>query len=100
VPDTWFTADFHLGHANIIRYCNRPFAIVEEMDQAILERLNGSVKVNDTLYFLGDFCMGSQTRVIAYRRRIRGFSPCPEITTRSLESSKTSFPGSTIWQKF
>jgi calcineurin-like phosphoesterase family protein len=41
------------------------------MDQAILERLNASVKVNDILYFLGDFCMGSQARVIAYRRRIR-----------------------------
>jgi len=40
MPDTWFTADFHLGQANIIRYCSRPFAIVEEMDQAIVERLN------------------------------------------------------------
>ncbi|MGH9547724.1 MAG: metallophosphoesterase [Terriglobales bacterium] len=44
---------------------------VDEMDQAILERLNASVKVNDILYFLGDFCMGSLARVIAYRRRIR-----------------------------
>jgi calcineurin-like phosphoesterase family protein len=41
------------------------------MDQAILERLNVSVKVNDILYFLGDFCMGTQARVVAYRRRIR-----------------------------
>ena len=71
MPDTWFTADFHLGHANIIRYCSRPFATVEEMDQAILERLNTSAKVNDMLYFLGDFCRGSQTQVVAYRRRIR-----------------------------
>jgi calcineurin-like phosphoesterase family protein len=49
MPNTWFTADFHLGHANIIRYCNRPFSTVEEMDQTILERLNASVKVNDVL---------------------------------------------------
>jgi hypothetical protein len=27
-----------------IRYCNRPFRNVEEMDQTILERLNASVK--------------------------------------------------------
>jgi calcineurin-like phosphoesterase family protein len=70
MPNTWFTADFHLGHANIIRYCSRPFATVDEMDQAILERLNASAKPNDTLYFLGDFCMGSQARVLAYRKRI------------------------------
>src|ERR1700740_2733163 len=61
MPDTWFTADFHLGHANIIRYCSRPFATVDEMDQAILERLNTCVKVHDILYFLGDFCMGPST---------------------------------------
>ena len=71
MPDTWFTAHFHLGHANIIGYSSRPFATIEEMDQAILERLNALVKPNDTLYFLGDFCMGSQARVLAYRRRIR-----------------------------
>jgi calcineurin-like phosphoesterase family protein len=70
MPNTWFTADFHLGHSNIIRYCNRPFSTVEEMDQGILERLNVSVRPNDVLFFLGDFCMGSHSRVLAYRRRI------------------------------
>jgi len=70
MPNTWFTADFHLGHANIIRYCSRPFATAEEMDQAILEQLNTSVKHNDVLYFWGDFCMGSHMQVLAYRRRI------------------------------
>ncbi len=71
MPNTWFTADFHLGHANIIHYCGRPFPTVEEMDQAILERLNASVKANDILYFLGDFCIGNQARILEYRRRIR-----------------------------
>jgi calcineurin-like phosphoesterase family protein len=42
MPNTWLTADFHLGHANIIRYCSRPFATVDEMDQAILEQLNAA----------------------------------------------------------
>ncbi len=51
--------DFHFGHNNIIRYCNRPFRSLDEMDQTILERLNASVKANDTLHFLGDFCIGS-----------------------------------------
>jgi calcineurin-like phosphoesterase family protein len=64
MADTWLTADFHLGHANIIRYCGRPFVTVDEMDQSILERLNASVKSNDILYFLSDFCMGNRARIV------------------------------------
>ncbi|MGH9517426.1 MAG: metallophosphoesterase family protein [Terriglobales bacterium] len=71
MPDAWFTADFHLGHTNIIRYCDRPFTSAEEMNQAILERLNTLVKANDILYFLGDFAMGSVKQIGEYRRRIR-----------------------------
>lgn len=71
MPDTWFTSDFHLGHTNIIRYCNRPFANAAEMDEAILARLNESVKTGDHLYFLGDFCMGGPKTALAYRKRIR-----------------------------
>jgi len=68
MADTWFTSDFHFGHFNIIRYCNRPFASTEEMDACILDRMNAHVKQNDTLYFLGDFCMGSVEKVAAYRK--------------------------------
>jgi calcineurin-like phosphoesterase family protein len=71
MPNTWFTADFHLGHKNIIRYCNRPFDSVEAMNSAILERLNSAVKANDVLYFLGDFCIGPKARALELRREIR-----------------------------
>ncbi len=71
MPNIWFTADFHFGHNNIIRYCNRPFRSVEEMDQTILDRLNASVKANDILYFLGDFCIGSKAKALEHRKQIR-----------------------------
>lgn len=71
MPNIWFTADFHLGHKNIIRYCNRPFDSVEAMNCAILERLNSAVKTNDVLYFLGDFCIGPKARALELRREIR-----------------------------
>jgi len=32
---TWFTADLHLGHRNIIDYCDPPFADVEAMNRAL-----------------------------------------------------------------
>jgi len=71
MPNIWFTADFHLGHKNIIRYCNRPFDTVEEMNRTIIERLNSLVKTNDILYVLGDFCIGPKARAAELRREIR-----------------------------
>ncbi len=50
----WFTADYHLSHKNIIKYCNRPCKNIEEMDKIILINLEKSVKSADVLYFLGD----------------------------------------------
>ena len=68
--NTWFTSDFHLGHRNIIRYCSRPFASVEEMDAASLANLNKLVGADDALYFLGDFCLGGPDQARRYRDRI------------------------------
>lgn len=72
----YFTADPHFGHANIIKYCNRPFADADAMDAALLEGINSRVKQEDTLYIIGDFCMGVggnakyTESVTRYRQRI------------------------------
>jgi calcineurin-like phosphoesterase family protein len=52
MPNIW-TADFHLGHKNIIPYRNRPLDTVEEMNRTIIERLNNLVTTSDVLYFSG-----------------------------------------------
>ena len=54
--DTWFSADHHFGHANIIKYCGRPFKDVNHMNEVIIKRHNERVKPDDTVFFLGDFC--------------------------------------------
>jgi calcineurin-like phosphoesterase family protein len=51
----FFTADTHFGHANIIRYCNRPFHSIGEHDAALITNWNAVVRPADEVYVLGDF---------------------------------------------
>ena len=53
---SWFTADYHLNHENIIKYCNRPFKTLEHMNNTIIKNHNARVKPEDWVFFLGDFC--------------------------------------------
>ncbi len=39
----FFSADHHFYHANIIRYCSRPFNSVEEMNEEMIARWNSTV---------------------------------------------------------
>ena len=54
---TWITADTHFGHNNIIKYCNRPFSSVEDMDEELISLWNAVVRKNDIIYHLGDFSL-------------------------------------------
>jgi calcineurin-like phosphoesterase family protein len=54
---TFVTADHHLKHTNIIKFCNRPFANAEEMDQALIDNWNRIVRENDLVFHLGDFTL-------------------------------------------
>jgi len=64
---TWFTADQHFGHANIIKYCNRPFKDSYEMDKAIIKNYNLLVEKDDIVYFIGDLTL----RTIIHKQSIR-----------------------------
>lgn len=68
----FFTSDTHFGHANIIAYCKRPFASVEEMNDTMIERWNVVVGPGDTVYHLGDFAMGPKALWRSYRERLNG----------------------------
>ena len=55
---TFFIADTHFNHANIIDMSNRPFRSIEAMNSALVSNWNSVVMPRDTVWFLGDFAMG------------------------------------------
>jgi len=52
----FFTADEHYAHSNIIKYCDRPFKYIDEMDAALIRNHNEVVRGEDTTIHAGDFC--------------------------------------------
>ena len=69
---TFFTSDLHFGHSNIIRLCNRPFATVGEMDEALIGNWNAKVSDRDTVYILGDLLFRNEKPAEEYLTRLRG----------------------------
>lgn len=56
----YFTSDPHYGHANVIKYCSRPFASVDEMTRVLITNWNKVVTPEDIVYCLGDFSLSTR----------------------------------------
>ena len=70
--NTFFTADTHFGHGNIIKYCNRPFKNSFEMDEMIIENWNNKIQKHDNVYHLGDFAFREPETILKYIDRLNG----------------------------
>jgi calcineurin-like phosphoesterase family protein len=107
---TWFTSDTHFGHANIIKYCERPFDSIEAMRDGLVERWNKVVAPDDQVLVLGDFALGRIDETLAVLSELNGakdlivgnhdrpFDPDPrrraEWTTRYLAAGfRSVIPG-------
>ena len=69
---TFFTSDTHFNHANIIRFCNRPFKDVTQMNETLIVNWNNVVGEDDTVFHLGDFCLGGAAEWTQVLNRLNG----------------------------
>lgn len=70
---TWFIADPHFGHANIIKYEKRPFASTEEMDATLTGNWNACVHKMDRIFVLGDFAFLPSAKTIKTVQSLKGY---------------------------
>lgn len=66
---TFLIGDTHFGHKKIIGFegVARPFATIEEHDEALIANWNGVVGPKDTVWHLGDVLFGSHSFAVLPR---------------------------------
>lgn len=76
---TWLTADLHLGHANIIKFLDRPFRNaagepdVDQMDQTLISNWNARVEDDHNVLVVGDFAYKCHPRKLnGYFHALKG----------------------------
>jgi len=69
---TFFTSDLHIGHLNIITFCNRPYRSVTQMNADLVARWNEVVSDGDDVIVVGDVAMGRLEESLAYVEKLNG----------------------------
>lgn len=91
-PVCWYTSDLHFGHTNILKYAPQRFdylglrnkrpvsemtdeevrSWVTEMNEGLVRLWNSQVTADDTVWVIGDMCMGKVHETIQYVGRLNG----------------------------
>ena len=67
----FFVSDLHIGHANIIRFDNRPWTLEEQNDK-IREIWNDRVQEDDHVWLLGDVLWSASQANVAFLKSLNG----------------------------
>lgn len=83
----WFISDTHFSHVSILYFhpwrrdaCgitleelqDDKHAAVEKHDQWLIDKWNSTVRKQDEVYILGDFCLGNRERTEEILKRLKG----------------------------
>ena len=93
MPSVFLTSDTHFGHVGVTKFLRedgtklRPWDSVEEMDEAMVELWNDTVKPTDKVYHLGDVVINRKALSILHRldlidQILDGFLKVEKLTVR------------------
>lgn len=68
----YYTGDLHFGHESVLKFDNRPFKDVVEMDRALIENWNSRITKNDQVYILGDLAFHNEKTFSWYLSQLKG----------------------------
>lgn len=68
----YFISDTYFNHINIIKYCNRPFDNVKQMNEILIKNWNKFITTEDTIYHLGDFALGRKENITDIVNQLNG----------------------------
>lgn len=68
----FFSSDHHANHEHIMKFCDRPFTNVEEMNGEMIKRWNEKVPKDGLVFHLGDFAWGGYNVWKNFREQLNG----------------------------
>ena len=86
----YYISDCHFGHENVLRFDNRPFSSVDEMDRVMMEYWKCRVQKEDEVYIIGDFCYRSVRDPVWYLKRLPGKK---YLVTGNHDAKTLEYPG-------
>lgn len=69
---TFYIADLHFGHKNVLAYDNREFSSTEEHDEFLIKQWNSVVGIDDEVWILGDISWYPVMKTVAILDRLNG----------------------------
>ena len=79
IPNTWFIADLHFRHKNVLKHCPKRAELggfqiddVEAHDKWLMEKWNSTVAKKDTVYIVGDFSFAPSEHVKKLLSKLNG----------------------------
>ena len=69
----WLISDLHLGHKNIIKYSERPYASVNEMNETLVRNIQSVAGADDIIVFGGDIAFMETEKANSLIARCLGY---------------------------